>query len=155
MRETLLRTLDPPRGQAWHGGPTPMGALRGVSAAQARWVPAPKRHGLWELTLHIAYWKHVVRRYLEPDVSAFPRTPANWPALPKRPDERAWALDRALLSDEHERLVRAIKRFPEGRWSRPSGRNKWSFGDLIVGILAHDVYHTGQMQLLKRLYRKR
>ena len=156
MRDTLLRTLDPPRGQAWHGGPTPMGALRGVNAAQARWVPAPRRHSLWELTLHIAYWNYAVRRHLEPDVPAFPRHPANWPAVPDRSDDRAWARDRALLALEHERLVRAIKRFPPGRWNRvPPGGKKWTFGELIVGILAHDVYHTGQMQLLKRLYGRR
>jgi hypothetical protein len=27
--------------------------------------------------------------------------------------------------------------------------------EIIVGILSHDLYHTGQIQLLKRLYRSR
>ena len=152
----ILRTLDPPRGKAWHGGPTPVGALRGVPAAQARWVPAPGRHSIWELTLHIAYWKYAVRRHLEPDVSRFPRSPANWPALPERADERAWARDRVLLGDEHARLAQALKRFPEHRWNRvPPEAKRWTFGEMILGILAHDVYHTGQIQMLKRLYRGR
>jgi uncharacterized damage-inducible protein DinB len=156
VRRHLLRTLDPPRGQAWHGGPTPVGALRGVTAAQARWAPGRGRHSIWELVLHIAYWEYAVRRHLEPDGPRFPRSPANWPAIPSRPDERAWARDRALLADEHRRLVRALARFPLSRWNRvpPQGK-KWTYGELIVGILAHDVYHTGQIQLLKRLYRVR
>jgi uncharacterized damage-inducible protein DinB len=156
VRRYLLRTLDPPSGRAWHGGPTPVGALRGVTAAQARWTPGRGRHSIWELVLHIAYWEYAVRRHLEPDGPRFPRSPANWPAIPSRPDERAWARDRALLADEHRRLVRALARFPLSRWNRvpPQGK-KWTYGELIVGILAHDVYHTGQIQLLKRLYRVR
>jgi uncharacterized damage-inducible protein DinB len=155
MLDALLATLHPKRGAAWHGGPTPMLALRGVSAAQARWVPARRRHSIWELALHIAYWDYAVRRRLDPDAPRdFPRSPANWPALPERPDERAWALDRALLAREHDRLVQVIRRMKASRWNRRlSGR--WTYGETIVGITAHEVYHTGQIQLLKRLWRAR
>jgi uncharacterized damage-inducible protein DinB len=156
MLRHLLDTLHPPRGKAWHGGATTLGSLRGVRAAQARWIPAPGRHSIWELVLHIAYWDYAVRRHLEPVRERFPRSPANWPALPERPDERAWARDRALLAGEHERLVRAITRFGTRGWHRvPPGAHKWRTGDLIVGIVAHEVYHTGQIQLMKRLYRSR
>ena len=79
----LAAELDPRGRGAWHG-PTVQGALRGVSAAQARWQPAPGRHSIWELVLHIAYWNYAVRHHLEPDGPAFPRSPANWPALPAR-----------------------------------------------------------------------
>ena len=50
-------------GKAWHG-PTLRGSLRGVTARQAAWRPAPRRHNIWELTVHAAYWKHTVRRRL-------------------------------------------------------------------------------------------
>ena len=133
-------------------GPTPMQALRGVSASQARWVPARRRHSIWELTLHIAYWDYAVRRRLDPDSPrGFPRSPANWPALPERPDERAWAQDRVLLAQEHDALVRAVRRVKAARWNRRlTGR--WTAGETIVGIVAHEVYHTGQIQLVKRLW---
>lgn len=154
MLDALLATLHPGRGQAWHGGPTPSGALRGVTAAQARWKPGRGRHSIWELVLHIAYWNYAVRRHLEPVTTRFARTPANWPSLPDRADERAWAADRALLADEHTRLVRAVRKFPRARWNRvpPEGK-RWRFGEMIVGVVAHDVYHTGQIQLIKRLWR--
>lgn len=155
MLAALLATLQPKRGAAWHGGPTPMMALRGVSAAQARWVPAPRRHGIWELTLHIAYWDYAVRRRLDPDSPRdFPRSPANWPALPERADAKAWAEDRALLAREHEALVRAVRQLKPSHWNRRlTGR--WTRGETIVGIVAHEVYHTGQIQLLKRLWQSR
>jgi uncharacterized damage-inducible protein DinB len=155
MLHSLLATLDPRRGQAWHG-PTVKGALRGVTAAQARWAPGRGRHSIWELVLHIAYWDYAVRRHLEPDVPRFPRAPANWPAPPDRADERAWRKDRALLAAQHAALVRAIRRFPQRGWSRiPREGKRWTFGEMIVGIVAHDVYHGGQISLLKRLWRGR
>ncbi len=151
----LAGAIHPARGRAWHGGATPTGALRGVGAAQARWVPGPGRHSIWSLALHIAYWKYAVRRRLEDGAGeGFPRSPANWPALPKRPDERAWRADRALLALEEQRLMAVLRRFDPARLHhRPRGGKRWTCGEMIVGVLAHDAYHAGQIQLLKRLWR--
>jgi hypothetical protein len=158
-RETLTlirRTIQPRRGQAWHGGPTPVGALRGVTAAQARWTPPGGRQSIWRLTLHIAYWKYTVRRHLVGgSIPRFPRSPANFPALPARPDERAWKADRDLLAEEHRLLLRGLERLdPRVRRRRPPGAKRWTWEEMVIGVLLHDVYHTGQIQLLKRLWRK-
>jgi uncharacterized damage-inducible protein DinB len=152
--ELIARTLEPARGGAWHGGPTAVGALRGVPAETARWVPGAKRHGIWMLTLHIAYWKYAVRRHLEPvGRGQFPRSPANWPALPEVPDEAAWQADRALLGREHRLFVEAVRQFDPAKLNRrPPKKRQSTYGDMILGVLAHDVYHTGQIQLLKRLH---
>ena len=152
LEEQLRSSFE---GGSWHG-PSVRETLDGVTAEEAWRHPIPGAHSIWELVLHIAYWNYAVRRHLEPDVSRFPRAPANWPALPGRPDARAWAKDRALLAAEHAALVRAIKRFPERHWSRvpPEGK-KWTFGEMIVGVVAHDVYHGGQISMLKRLWRGR
>ena len=143
----------PPRRLGWHGGPTPPGAVRGVTAAAAAWRPAPGRHSIWELTLHIAYWNYAVRRRLGGEgPTRFPRSPSNWPAPPTRPSEAAWDADRALLREEHARLVDTIRAVPAARLgTRPAGAKKWTCGELITGIAQHDAYHTGQIQLLKRL----
>ena len=153
----IARTLEPPRGRAWHGGPTPLGALRGVSAATARWRPTPGRHSIWALTLHVSYWKYAVRRQLlGAALPGFPRRPANFPAVPKPAGERAWAMDRALLAEEHQLLLETIEDFPETMLPRsPRGRGHWTWGDLILGITLHDAYHAGQIQMLKRLWSSR
>jgi uncharacterized damage-inducible protein DinB len=152
--ELLLEAIGPRRGRAWHGGPTPQGAVRGVSAAEARWRPAPRRHSIWSLTLHLAYWKYAVRRHFEAQpIPRFPRSPANWPAVPDPADEAAWRRDRRLLAEEHERLLAAAARFDPARLGRrPPGGKKWTYGELLTGVLAHDAYHTGQIQMLKRLW---
>lgn len=153
----IAKTLEPPRGLAWHGGPTPLGALRGVSAVQARWRPGPHRHSIWALTLHVAYWKYAVRRrLLGAALPRFPRSPANFPAVPQPATAKAWTQDRALLAEEHRLLLGTIEDFPDTLLHRSAGgRERWSWGDLIVGITMHDTYHAGQIQMLKRLWSSR
>lgn len=151
----LLENIQPRTGRgSWHGGPTAAGALRGVTAEQAAWTPGPGRKSIWALALHIAYWKYAVRRRLEGGSGArFPRTPANWPRIPNPADARAWTADVALLKQEHERLVAAIAAVPPSRYDEPlPGGKRWTRGELILGIAQHDAYHTGQIQLLKRLW---
>lgn len=151
----LAEAIQPRSGRrGWHGGPTPLGALRGVSAAQAAWCPGPRRKSVWSLTLHVAYWDYAVRRLLEGTArGAFPRTPSNWPAPPRRPDPQAWAADVALLRAEHGRLVEAALRVEARRLGRrPPGSKQWTYGELLIGVAMHDAYHTGQIQLLKRLW---
>src|SRR5262245_15169856 len=60
--QLLLRMLDEAyKTRTWHG-PNLRQSLRGISARQAAWRPGPRRHNIWEETLHAAYWKYVVRR---------------------------------------------------------------------------------------------
>ena len=142
-------------GSSWHGTPL-WGSLRGVGVPEALWRPGRNRHNIWELVLHTAYWKSMVRRRLlrDPQIS-FPRVGSNWPGLPERADRGAWKRDTALLRHEHELLRRTIARFNPAQLGRRGWRSKWSNIQHIYGIASHDLYHAGQIQLLKRLYRSR
>ena len=142
-------------GSSWHGT-TLWGSVRGLTLREALWRPGRSRHNIWELVLHTAYWKCMVRRRLlaEPAI-AFPRPGSNWPRLPEPPDAAAWKRDTALLKREHELLRRAIARFGATRLARRGWRSKWSNAQHIYGIASHDLYHAGQIQLLKRLCRAR
>ena len=140
----------------WYGGASALGCLRGVDHVQAAWRPSPGRHSIWELTLHIAYWKYGVRRRLDESIprGAFPRTPSNWPRVPPEQNARAWSDDRRLLRSEHEALVHTIRGFDARRLDAKHGKSDYRYVDLIYGVVTHDIYHTGQIQLLKRLYRE-
>lgn len=151
-----LHLLDPPSGtRLWYGGARALGSLRGVAWPEAAWKPGPERHSIWELVLHIAYWKYAVRRRLDDSVprGAFPRSPANWPRVPDEPNERAWKEDRALLRREHEALVEVAGTLEPALLDRRDAKGEYRALDLVFGVVAHDVYHTGQIQLMKRLYR--
>lgn len=153
----LIRLLDPEPGQRlWHGGASPLGCLRGVSADVAAWRPTPERHSIWELALHIAYWKYAVRRILEDGPKGgFPRQPSNWPRQPAVPDPASWKEDRALLKSEHHQLNAAARSLPPERLDEVvPGSGAYRFADLLHGIVMHDAHHVGQIQLLKRIHRE-
>jgi hypothetical protein len=150
--ESLLFLLHQGWGpKAWHGTAL-KGAVRGITTKQALWRPGPGRHNIWELVLHMAYWKYAVARRLGDNArGSFPREGSNWIKVAD-PSERAWKADVALLHEQHDRLIQAVKRLPASRLNRKEG-SKWTNAEQIAGAAAHDLYHTGQLQLIKKLAR--
>jgi hypothetical protein len=150
--ELLLEVLDQAFDRkGWHGT-TLRGALRGVAPEAALWRPAPERHNVWELTLHAAYWKYAVRRRLAgAAVGSFDRKPSNWPAVPAPADLRAWKRDVAFLDAEHRKLRKVVSGLTPAALKLRSPRGVWTYAEEIHGVAAHDLYHTGQIQLIKRL----
>ncbi|MEO8199063.1 MAG: DinB family protein [Gemmatimonadota bacterium] len=135
--------------RAWHGT-TLKGAVRGVSVRVALWRPAPGRHNIWELVLHMAYWKYAVTRRLSGAArGGFPRAGSNWIAI-EDPSARCWKADVKLLDEKHRALLAAVKPLSIQRLNSRDG-SRWTNREQIVGAAAHDLYHTGQVQLIKRL----
>ncbi len=151
----LLHLLDEAYGKAsWHG-PNLKTALRGVNARQAAWRPGPGRHNVREVAMHAAYWKWIVRQRLTGGKGeSFPIKGHNWLDLPASSEE-AWRTERGILEKAHRRLREAVARFPAARLTTVlAGTRRRTALREIAGIALHDVYHTGQIQLLKAL-RKR
>ena len=153
--DMLLRVIDHAYGKrSWHGT-TLKGSIRGLDPEEALWRPAPGRHNIWEYILHTAYWKYIVRRRLTADKSlSFPRSPSDWPEPPSPGTRKALREDVALLKEEHDLLREVIAAFPPARLDRHAPESKWTYAEHIHGIAAHDLYHTGQIQLVKRLMRR-
>lgn len=154
MTAFLLDNLDQAfDARSWHGTPLAR-SVRGVTVKHALWRPGPRRHNIWEIILHTAYWKYMVRRrLLRLSGETFPRPGSNWPRLGGALTPRALAEDIALLKQQHRLLREAVARFPASQLRRRRGR--WTALEQILGIAAHDLYHCGQIQLLKRLKRGR
>jgi DinB superfamily len=132
--------------KTWHG-PNLRQSLKGVSASQAAWRPAPGRHNIWELALHSAYWKYAVRRRIEGGKrGSFVLKGSNFFARPEegKATEAAWRGDLGLLEKEHKALEEAIRRVlktPRAKKLLP----------VLYGVAFHDIYHAGQIRLLRRL----
>src|SRR5215207_2982869 len=113
--------------KGWHGT-TLRGSMRGLSAGEALWRPAPGRHNIWELTVHAAYWKYAVRRRLAGGAaSSFPRKPSNWPAVPATPDVAAWKRDIRLLEAEHQLLRETVRTLPPAKLEARSPKGVWTY----------------------------
>lgn len=141
-------------GDPWHGSPL-LALLEGVSAEQAAARPVSGAHSIWELVLHMAGWKGEVRRRLSGAPAAEPEA-GDWPAVGKPTPER-WAEARARLQSAHEQLIAAVQQLPEARLyeatndprDRPLGAGV-AYYVLLHGIVQHDVYHSGQIAILKK-----
>ncbi len=135
--------------KTWHG-PNLRQSLKGVTASQAAWRPARGRHNIWELTLHAAYWKYAVRRVLENGKrGSFILKGSNFFTRPEKgiATEAAWRADLAILDNEHRALEKSIREVLR----KPVSPKKLR---MLYGIVFHDVYHAGQIRLLRRLDEK-
>lgn len=148
----LLRVLaDAYEGKSWHG-PNLRGAVRGLPLKQTLWRPARGRHNIAEIALHCAYWKYAVRRRLRDEKrGAFPLKGSNWFKLPATLTEADWKAYIHLLDEQHRALIEAVREYPPNRLPKMTPGGRVPTEKVIYGIAAHDVYHTGQIRLLKAL----
>jgi hypothetical protein len=149
----LLAIIDAAYDQrSWHG-PNLRGSLRGVTPAQAAWRPGPGRHNVWELLVHAAYWKYIgVRRLTGAKRGSFELKGSNWFTREGAPTPAAWRADLELLERSHRAFRDTVAALtPRELAQRPAGSEFDNF-QLVSGVAAHDLYHAGQIQLLKRLF---
>ena len=135
--------------KTWHG-PNLKQSIKGITAKQATWRPAPGRHNIWEVTLHAAYWKYAVRRRIDGGKrGSFALEGSNFFARPEKGNlnEAAWSADKKLLDREHRALhgtVAKVMRTARAAKVMPQ----------LYGVAFHDIYHAGQIRLLRRLMEK-
>ena len=140
--------------QSWHGTNL-RGSIRRVTAADASWRPAQARHNIWETVVHAAYWKYAAaRRFTGGARGSFPLKGSNWFVRPVDDGgmtEQAWRSDVELLDRMHELLRGAVAGLTsQDLAATPAGKKVSNFM-LVSGVAAHDLYHAGQIQLLKKL----
>ncbi len=135
-------------GPAWHG-PSVLELLKGLTGEGAFVYPVPGAHSVWEIVLHLQTWQKAA-------VDAIAGIPVNVP-----PDvdwrqvrdfsEPAW---RALLGEftaGAEELRQAILAMPDERLTDgPVPGRKYLYYDLLHGIAQHNLYHAGQIALLRK-----
>ncbi len=141
------------RRKSWHGTNL-LGSIRGIGVKTASWRPAKGRHNIWELIVHAAYWKYsVYRRFAGDPKLSFGLKGSNWFERPSDEGEFDLKSDIALLKNYHSKLIEAVSTFPASKLRTVPKGSRTTYLDLVIGAAAHDLYHAGQIQLLKRLQR--
>lgn len=151
IRDQLEREHE---GDPWHGSPL-REILSGIDAQQAARTPVHGAHSIWELVLHVTGWKNEVARRVAGAPAGLPAE-GDWPAVGE-PSEERWQAALRRLEEAHRGLMAAIEELPEARLFEPTNdpRNRplgagVSYYVLLHGIVQHDVYHSGQIALLKK-----
>lgn len=146
LRHLLMSAYE---GGAWHG-PSVLEVLEGVSAEQAAARPLRAAHSIWELTGHMIYWRRAAAAgltgaYVDPN----PPPEQNFP-VPDEPTEGRWEGMRLLLEASQQALVAALDGLDPARLDDPVTGRDYPVFTLIHGAIHHDLYHAGQIALLKK-----
>lgn len=134
-------------GEAWHG-PSLMEALDGVDCHMAKRHHVQGVHSIWEIALHTVAWKRAVTHWLESreftvdEADNFPK--------PEEGDDAEWEhVLNALRVAQAELLAVVARLTNEKLYQSPPGRET-VYSDYLFGIVHHDLYHAGQISLLKK-----
>ncbi|HZN36453.1 MAG TPA: DinB family protein [Pirellulaceae bacterium] len=117
-------------------------SIDGLTAEQAAWKPpgvAGQRHSIWQLVLHLIFWRESWLRRLATGQKPTPDETArlNFPEIADR-SEAAWAEARRRLADTQQQIAAALASV------NPDA-------DLLMHFLPHDCYHFGQINYLRAM----
>jgi uncharacterized damage-inducible protein DinB len=145
IADQLRRAFD---GDAWHG-PALLELLRDVDAATAAAKPVSDVHSIWGLVLHVAVWDEAALRRLAGEKWQ-PQGTANFPPVPKRPTGAAWRTVVAQAKRTHDVLVKTVAALPAFRMGERVPGKKYDFYHMLHGVVQHELYHAGQIAILKK-----
>ena len=137
-------------GRAWHGDSI-LELLTDVNAKTAGGRPIKDAHSIWEILLHIAAWDDVVTRRAGGTAVTLADA-QNFPAVTDT-SEAAWNQAIETTKKTHHELIRAVAAFPDSRLAEQvpgKTQNYYNFYYMFSGIVQHELYHAGQIALLKK-----
>jgi uncharacterized damage-inducible protein DinB len=148
IEDQLQRAFE---GNAWHG-PSVHEVLADVTPEQAAARPIPAAHSIWEIVLHMRFWEAAVEARARG--SKLEVTPErDWPRVTDSSVE-AWRASLQALERGHRRLRATIGRLDAAALPEQIGPRTTLYG-LLHGIVQHDLYHAGQIAVLKKAKVKR
>ena len=142
--EQLKRAFE---GNSWHG-PSVMEVLNEVSAQQAATRVFPAAHTIWELALHIGAWERACLTRLGGERAELSDA-EDWPAVTDT-SEAAWQQCKSALKNGNRKLRDVVATLKEERLDEPILPGMPSVYVTIQGVVQHDLYHAGQIAILKK-----
>lgn len=134
-------------GDAWHG-PALMHTLEGITAESASKHSVPYAHSVWEIVNHIAAWNSIVPRKMAGETIEI-TTEMDWPPVWEA-SEIAWRRSLEILRASRERLRGAVQDLSGSRLDQIVPHENYSYYVLLHGLVQHDLYHAGQIAVLKK-----
>ena len=134
-------------GNAWHG-PAVLELLKDVDAETAAAHPIADVHSIWELVLHIQAWDGAGLKRLAGKTARL-KGKQNFPPVPQ-PTEVAWREAVVSANRTHDKLVETVAGLPEKRLRDQVPGKRYDFHHMLHGIAQHELYHAGQIAILKK-----
>lgn len=147
IADQLRRAFE---GSAWHG-PSLLELLKDVNAEAASSKPIANVHSIWELLLHVEAWDRAGIVRLSGEKCQL-KGEDNFPSV-RKPTESVWRATVTQAKRTHDQLVRMVQGLPDTRLRDRVPGKKYDFYHLLHGIAQHELYHAGQMAILKKARR--
>ena len=135
-------------GNAWHGLAL-WEILTDVTSQQAFAKPLTGAHSIWEIVNHITVWEAVVRRRIKGEVISGLSPDQDWPAV-RDSSEAAWQQTLTKLQRGNQELRDTISAMTDARLKEIVLGQTYSFYYMLHGVIQHDLYHAGQIAVLKK-----
>jgi len=148
IADQLQRAFE---GEAWHG-PSVLPLIHDLDARTAMRRPIESAHSIWEIVAHIEVWDKVVLARLQGKVMQ-PTPKEDFPAIEDASDQAWQQMIRNLVQSHHE-LVKAVAALPDSRLGEkvPGKEPDYqTFYFTLHGVVQHEIYHAGQIALLKKM----
>ncbi|HMV85976.1 MAG TPA: DinB family protein [Blastocatellia bacterium] len=136
------------QGPAWHG-PSLRELLDGVTAEQAAAKPIPNAHSIWELVNHIIAWEQIAKGRLEGNALTDIADDSNFPPV-NDAGETAWHATLQSLAASNQALRDSVRQLDDARLEETVAGGNYPVYALLHGVIQHDLYHAGQIALLKK-----
>ena len=136
------------RGPAWHG-PSLVKTLNGVTARSAAAHPISGAHSIWEIVRHVTAWVAAATRIIERNEYAGLEGDEDWPRV-NDISEAAWTAAIEDLDRAHRELRAAVEKLTVERLDEKIPGREYTWYILLHGVVEHDVYHAGQIAMLKK-----
>jgi uncharacterized damage-inducible protein DinB len=127
---------------AWHG-PAVKEVLAGTKEKQV-FNRFGNSHSIIELVSHMTAWRNYVTEKLKGNDSFELTDEQNFP------NEKSWKKALADLEQSQLNLIKALEKTDEEQLQKIVPNRKFKFYTMLHGIIHHDIYHIGQIQLLKK-----
>lgn len=143
-------------GEPWYGASS-KAIHADISAAEASARPVAGVQNIWETTLHMVAWTEEAASRVRGNEAREPER-GDWPPMPDATTE-LWNETIAQLGAARQELLDALEKVHEEDLYTQVSRAQGTHGSrntraqTASGLLEHDIYHLGQIALLKKAVR--
>ncbi len=137
-------------GTPWHGNSL-LHLVKGVDYQQANQRPIPHTHTIWETIQHILNWREFVVKKLEGDeiFDIELNSPQDWTII-ETPIEAKWQSVLSELVANQQVILEILESWEDAQLEELVPGKDYNFYTLLHGIIEHDIYHSGQIALVRK-----
>ena len=133
LKERLQTCFE---GKPWYG--------RNMTSILDKYAPLSEQSK--KILKHMIVWRTFVNAALNGiDYSIELNSAADWPESSISEDDL-----RNELNDIQNELLESISNFENDRWREKLPDGKYSFVEIVHGVIDHDLYHIGQIAILQK-----